>query len=390
MAHEDQRRSPDSLGSAAPASAAVDLMMRRLQSRRPAGQLGNEAKPAPPQPVAFHYTQTDSFVALLHQLGASLLVSTYQANKLLAVRASGQGLSTLVRTFDKPMGIAADGRRLALGTRKEVWQLRNAPDIAPRIEPAGAHDACYLPRSSHVTGDIGIHEMAWAGDELWLVSTRFSCLCTLDPDYSFVPRWRPPFITALAAEDRCHLNGLAIVDGQPAYVTALGTTDTPGGWRADKPHGGCILDVASGQFVTRGLCMPHSPRWHDGRLWVLESGTGGVVLVDRNTGRRETSAQLPGFTRGLAIFGPYAFIGLSKIRPTSAMDGVPLAERRDQLKCGVAVIDLGSGQTIALLESQTAVEEIFDVQLLPNIRFPEVLGFQKETLDHTFIIPPGS
>ena len=137
---------------------------------------GVAASPIPPAPVAFNYTQTDSFVALLHQLGASLLVSTYQANKLLAVRASGSGLSTLVRTFDKPMGLAADARRLAIGTRKEIWFLRNAPDIAPRIEPAGTHDACYLPRSSHVTGDIGIHEIAWAGDELWIVSTRFSCL----------------------------------------------------------------------------------------------------------------------------------------------------------------------------------------------------------------------
>jgi uncharacterized protein (TIGR03032 family) len=355
---------------------------------------------APPAPVAFHYTQTESFVALLHQLGASLLVSTYQANKLLAVRASGNGLSTLVRTFDKPMGLAVDGSRLALGTRKEVWFLRNAPDIAPRVEPAGMHDACYLPRSSHITGDIGIHEIAWVKrqepgvesqqDELWIVSTRFSCLATLSPDYSFVPRWRPPFISALAAEDRCHLNGLAVVDGQPQYVSALGTTDSAGGWRTDKPHGGCLIDVPSGEFVTRGLSMPHSPRLHNGRLWVLESGTGSLVLVDRSTGHRETVAQLPGFTRGIALAGNYAFIGLSKIRPTSAMDGVPLAERRDQLKCGIAVVDLRSGAPAGFLEFQTAVEEIFDVQLLPAIRFPEVLGFQKETLDHTFIIPPGS
>ena len=92
----------------------------------------------------------------------------------------------------------------------------HAPDIAPRVEPAGQHDACYLPRSCHVTGNIGVHELAWAGDELWVVNTRFSCLCTLDPDYSFVPRWRPPFVSALAAEDRCHLNGLAVADGGPA------------------------------------------------------------------------------------------------------------------------------------------------------------------------------
>src|SRR5712692_7226342 len=306
--------------------------------------------------VEFHYTQTDSFVALLHQLGASLLVTTYQANKLLVVRAAGSGLSTLVRTFDRLMGLAADGRRLAVGTRTEVWLLRNAPDIAPRIEPAGHHDACYLPRSCHVTGDVGIHEMAWAGDELWAVNTRFSCLCTLHPDYSFVPRWRPPFITALAAEDRCHLNGLCLspiadcklqkdnaICNLHGYATALGATDTAGGWRQDKATGGCLMDVPSGAILVRGLSMPHSPRLHDGRLWLLESGTGQLVLVDAATGQRQTVAEMPGFTRGLALCGPYAFIGLSKIRKTSAMDGVPLAERREQLKCGLAVVDLRSG-----------------------------------------------
>src|SRR6516225_1349406 len=156
---------------------------------------------APPAAVEFHYAQTESFIALLHQLRASLLVSTYQANKLLAVRAAGNGLSTLVRTFDRPMGLALDGSRVALGTRNQVWSFHNAPDIAPRIEPAGRHDACFLPRSCHVTGDIGVHELAWVGNELWIVNTRFSCLCTLHPDYSFMPRWRPPFVTALAAED---------------------------------------------------------------------------------------------------------------------------------------------------------------------------------------------
>ena len=343
---------------------------------------------APPAPVAFHFTQTDSFVALLRQLGASLLITTYQANKLLVARAAGAGLSMLVRTFDRPMGLAVDARRLSIGTRDQVWFLRNAPGIAPRVEPAGHHDACFLPRSCHMTGDIGVHELAWVGEELWVVNTRFSCLCTLHPDFSFVPRWRPPFITALAAEDRCHLNGLAVADGRPKYVTALGETDTAGGWRADKPQGGCLIDVPSGGIVARGLSMPHSPRLHDGRLWLLESGTGRLLLVDAASGQRETVAELPGFARGLAMCGPYAFIGLSKIRATSAMDGVPLAQRRGQLKCGIGVVDLRDGRVIALLEFQTAVEEIFDVQLLPGSRFPEVLGFQKEAVQHTFIIPP--
>ncbi len=341
----------------------------------------------PPPPVAFHYTQTDSFVALLHQLQASVLVTTYQANKLLVLRAAGNGLSTLVRTFDQPMGLAVDAQRMTIGTRTQVWTLRNAPDIAPRVEPVGQHDACFLPRSCHVTGDIRVHEIAWVGDELWIVNTRFSCLCTLHEDYSFVPRWRPPFISALAAEDRCHLNGLALVDGRLKYVTALGETDTPNGWRPNKPHGGILMDMPSGAIVARGLSMPHSPRWHDGRLWLLESGTGRLVFVDIATGKHHTVAELPGFARGLVLVGPYAFIGLSKIREKSAMTGVPLAERRDQLKCGVAVVDLRSGRVVGMLEFQTAVEEIFDVQLLTTVRFPEVVGFQKETIQHTFIVP---
>jgi uncharacterized protein (TIGR03032 family) len=357
----------------------------------------------PPAAVPFRYTQTDNFPDLLKQLAASLLVTTYQANKLLVVREAGGRLSTLVRTFERPMGLAGDARRLALCTHHAIWFLRNAPDIAPRLEPPGLHDGCYLPRSCHVTGDIAGHEIAWApsplssggrgaggeGEELWIVNTRFSCLCTLHADYSFVPRWQPPFITALAAEDRCHLNGLAVVDGRPRYATALGETDTAGGWRANKPHGGCLIDVPSGAVVARGLSMPHSPRWHDGRLWLLESGTGRLVLVDAATGQRQTVAELPGFTRGLALCGPYAFIGLSRIRPTSAMDGVPLAERREQLKCGVAAVDLRNGGVIAFVEFQTAVEEIFDVQLLPGLRFPEVIGFQQETIQHTFVVPPG-
>ncbi len=150
-------------------------------------------------------------------------------------------------------------------------------------------------RASHVTGDIGVHEVAFAGDELWLVNTRFSCLCTLNPKYSFVPRWRPPFVTALAAEDRCHLNGLTVVDGRPKYVTALGETDTTRGWHANKAHGGCMMEVSSGAIVSRGLSMPHSPRWHDGRLWLLESGTGQLVLVDPTNGNRQSVVELPGF-----------------------------------------------------------------------------------------------
>jgi uncharacterized protein (TIGR03032 family) len=337
--------------------------------------------------VEFRYSQTDSVPEVLRELGASLVITTYQANKLLVARAAGAGLSMLVRTFDRPMGLAANGGRLALGCRNQVWEFRDAPDIAAQVEPVGRHDACFIPRAAHVTGDIGVHELAWVGAQLWVVNTRFSCLCTLDPDYSFVPRWRPPFVTALVAEDRCHLNGLAVVDGRPTYVTALGERDAANGWRANKPHGGCLMEVSGGEVVSRGLSMPHSPRWHDGRLWLLESGTGRLLMIDPVTRQREPVAAVPGFARGLALCGRYAFVGLSKIRATSAMDGVPLAARRDELKCGVAVVDLPAGRVCAMLEFHSAIEEIFDVQLLGGLQFREVLGFQKDTLQHTFVVP---
>jgi uncharacterized protein (TIGR03032 family) len=195
-------------------------------------------------------------------------------------------------------------------------------------------------------------------------------------------------VTALAAEDRCHLNGLAMEAGAPRYVTALGRTDTPGGWRPGKAAEGCVLSVPDGELVLGGLCMPHSPRLHAGKLWVLESGTGGLRHVDPATRKSETIIKLPGFARGLAFFGKYAFVGLSKIRPTSAMDGVPLARRRAELKAGIAIIDLRTGTLAGMADFESAVEELFDVQVLTGSRFPEVVGFQKNTVQNTFVVPP--
>jgi uncharacterized protein (TIGR03032 family) len=317
---------------------------------------------------------TPSFPALLSQLGVSLLVSTYQAGKVVAVGATRGELTLSYHNFERAMGLAVTPDRIAVGSRAQVWFLRSAPDLAAQIEPAGRHNACFLTRSSHFTGEIQAHELAWAGEELWLVNTAFGCLCTLDDRHSFVPRWRPPFISGLAAEDRCHLNGLALADGHPKYVTALGETDTPQGWRADKVKSGCLIDVASGQTVARGFAMPHSPRVDRGRVWMLHSGAGELVLVDPASGKVNTVTELPGYTRGLALYDRFAFVGLSKIRETSTFGGMPIAARRPELKCGVGVVDLTTGRLVAHLEFATGVEEIFDVQVLPGARCPALSG----------------
>src|SRR5262245_37207769 len=263
---------------------------------------------APTREIRHEYTH--SLPPLLSQLGVSLLVSTYQAGKVVAVGVAEGVLTLSYHNFERAMGLAIKRDGIAVAARAQVWFLQSAPDIARRVEPAGRHDACFLTRSSHFTGEIQIHELAFSGDELWLVNTAFGCLCTLASRHSFVPRWRPPFLTALAADDRCHLNGLAMADGAPQYVTALAETDTPQGWRANKVHSGCLIDVASGETVARGFAMPHSPRVHRGRVWMLHSGAGQLVLVDPASGKAETVTELPGYTRGLALYNRFAFVGL--------------------------------------------------------------------------------
>lgn len=343
--------------------------------------------PADPKPLRSVHTTTLS--QMLKQGGSSFLVSTYQAGKLIVVRADGDVTNTHFRTFDTPMGVAFERGRLAIGTRLDVREFHNQPEVARKLEPADKHDAAFLPRQAISTGQIAIHEIAWAGDELWLVNTRFSCLCTLDPRFSFVPRWRPKFVTGLAPEDRCHLNGLGLRDGKPRYVTALGETDAPASWRENKARGGCLIDVTSGELIARGLSMPHSPRWYNGRLWVLESGAGSLATVDLNTGRLETVALVPGFTRGLDFVGPFALIGLSQVRESALFSGIPITDRLpvEERKCGVWVVDTRSGQIVAFLRFEAGVQEIFAVQVLPGLRYPDVLTEDQPAVSSSFMVP---
>ena len=337
---------------------------------------------------------TLNLASILRDLPASLLVSTYQAGKVVVVSDGlsddGCDLSLSYHNFERAMGIAVAPDRLAVGARSVVWLLRDAPGVAPHLDPPGTRDACFLTRVALYTGEVQGHELAWAGDELWMVNTLFSCLCTLDDRHSFVPRWRPPFISAYEPEDRCHLNGLAMDGGAPRFVTAFGATDEAEGWRAGKATGGCLIDVASGAVAVSGLATPHSPRVHDGRVWLLDSGTGRLVLADLDRGAVETVAELPGYARGLAFADSVAFVGLSKIRGSSPLGGVPVAARQERLKCGVAVVDVVSGRTIGLLEFQTGVEEIFDVQLVPGVRSPVLSGPHPDVDDQAPIwLAPG-
>ena len=317
---------------------------------------------------------TLNFPRILEHLGASLLVSAYQAGKVVVVGVGAPGLELSYHNFEKAMGIAVRPGRVAVGARSTIWFLSDHPDIARQIEPAGQHEACFLASRARFTGEIQGHELAWLGEELWVVNTAFSCLCTLDDLHSFVPRWKPKFISELVAEDRCHLNGLACDSGRAKMVTALAETDVAAGWRPGTATTGCLIDVESGETLVRGLAMPHSPRVHQGTTWLLDSGRGRLVVADTLAGTVTTVIELPGYTRGLAMIDTFAFVGLSRIRETSTFGGLPIARDRESLKCGVSVVDLVSGRQMAFLEFHTGVEEIFDIQLLPGIRSPIMSG----------------
>lgn len=356
---------------------------------------GNGAEENTAEPL--RSVHTSNLPEILEHLGCSIMVTTYQAGRLVMLRAQNGILNTHFRSFDKPMGLALSDNRLAVGAANSIWEFHNLPAVGEKLNPDSdapmtrRHDACFLPRVTHWTGDIQIHEMAWVGQgteaELWFVNTRFSCLCKRSGLYNFQPVWRPSFIKNFMPGDCCHLNGLGLREGSPRYVTALGETTAARGWRENKKDGGILMDVESGEVITRGLSMPHSPRWYQGRLWVLESGRGGFGYIDNETGKYVQVIALPGFTRGLAFCGPLAFIGLSQVRETAVFGGVPIAEKQlEERTCGVWIVNLETATTVAFVKFEDAVQEIFAVEVIPH-RFPELVNEEKDLLDGSFELP---
>jgi uncharacterized protein (TIGR03032 family) len=343
-------------------------------------------------PVVVACSATPGFLGWLAQAAGSVAVSTYQAGKVAMIGWDGQQVTLLMRQFDKPLGLAASEDRLVLATRHDVVVFANAPLLAHDFleEEPGRYDALYLPRATYHTGGLNTHDVAILGDQMWLVATRFSCLAKLSYDFSFLPVWKPSFVTDLVPEDRCHLNGLALRDGRPRYVTALGTTNAAGAWRDQKATGGVLIDVDSDEIMLDGLAMPHSPRWHDERLWLLNSGAGELLVVDPHSGRSDVVCRLSGYLRGLCFCGPYALVGLSKIRERHIFGGLPVQQRCDNLLCGVAVVDIRNGREAGFFEFTAGCEEMYDVQFLPGVLRPMILNSEKPVAHQAITNPESS
>ena len=301
-------------------------------------------------------------------------------------------LSVFERTFNRCMGLWADGETLWMSTLYQLWRFTNT--LEPGQDYRG-YDRMYVPRLAYTTGDLDVHDLAVDGDgRVVFVNTLFGCLATVSRDYNFVPLWQPPFLTKLAAEDRYHLNGLAMADGKPRYVTAVSQSDIADGWRDRRLDSGCVIDVTSGEIVVSGLSMPHSPRVHDGTLWLLDSGTGHLGRVDIEAGRFEPVTFCPGYLRGLAFVGGFAIAGLSKPRDGN-FSGLALqdnlADRDAEARCGLVVIDLSSGDIVQWVRIEGVIEELYDVVTLPGARRPMALGFKTDEVRRLLsAAPPGS
>ncbi len=329
------------------------------------------------------------FNAWLAENRVSLGFTTYQTGKVFLIGLQQNGrLSVFERTFNRCMGLCVHENQLYMSSLYQLWRFQNA------LAPGQVHDGfdrVYVPINGHTTGDLDIHDIAVDSDgRVVFVNTLFSCLSVVDESASFAPIWKPPFVSKIAAEDRCHLNGLAMENGKPRYVTAVAETDVPDGWREKRSGGGCIIDVDSNQVITRNLSMPHSPRVYRDKLYVLNSGTGEFGSVDRSTGDFQPMTFCPGYMRGLSFHGDFAVIGLSKPRENRTFSGLPLdanlTDKNAEAQCGLYIIDLRTGDVVHWMRIEGIVQELYDVVFLENVIRPKALGFKSDEIRRTITV----
>ncbi len=342
---------------------------------------------------AFELTASRQFTDWMRDQRVSLTFTTYQVGKVfwLGLKPDGR-LEVFNRTFNRAMGLHSSSRTLLLSTLYQIWRFDN---VLGKGESYEGYDRVYVPQVAWTTGDLDVHDISMSSDGRPLfVNTLFSCLATVSDEFSFEPVWRPPFISKLAAEDRCHLNGLAMENGRPRYVTAVSTSDVTDGWRDRREGGGVVVDVDSGDIVVSGLSMPHSPRLYRGKLWLLDSGHGYLGFVDLERGRFERVAFCPGYGRGLDFAGDYAVVGLSRPRGENrTFAGLPLDDelktRNADARCGIHIIDLRTGDTLHWVRISGIVEELYDVTVTDNVVRPMAIGLQSDEIRRVLRVPPG-
>ncbi len=328
---------------------------------------------------------------ILYNLQCTIAISTYQAGKVVFLSApKPDKLVQIARTFEGAMGVAVKDNKMAVACKSDLHILANTSSMAKTYPPKpNVYDALYMPRSTFYTGQLSLHDLNWTENHLISVNTLFSCLSKIDDNYSFTPVWKPKFISELAPEDRCHLNGMAMQGNDIKYVTALGETNSRGGWRENKLKGGIIIDVNSNEIILQNLAMPHSPRIYNNKLYALLSAAGELIKIDINKGTYETITKFDYFLRGMDKIGDYLFIGHSKLRhTTSAFKDLPIAKKSQ--KAGVIIVHLPTGSIAGNIMYENSVDEIYDVKIIPNIIRPNIINPQHSSVNIAITSPKDS
>ncbi len=351
--------------------------------------MNDRSQPSPAAPK-IEVTTSRMFNAWMADRRASLVLTTYQTGKIFFIGLQGDGrLSVFERTLERVMGMHATAGTIHVSTLYQLWRFRNSLQPGETFQ---GYDAVYVPRESRVTGDVDIHDIVVDGDgQVVFTNTLFNCVATLDDDHNFRPLWKPPWISKLAPEDRCHLNGLALRDGKPRYATAVSRSDVHDGWRDRRRDGGVVIDIETDEIVCEGLSMPHSPRWHNDTLWVINSGTGFFGRVDLQRGEFEPLVFLPGYARGLTFLGPWAIVGLSDRRENRTFQDLDLEDnlkQRDaETRCGLLVVDLNTFDAPHWMRFGGIVKELYDVGVLPGVVRPMAVGFKTDEVRRYLSFP---
>ena len=201
--------------------------------------------------TSFQLVTSRGFLEWLDAERLSLAVTTYQVGKLLLFGVKPDGrMSIHASSFDRATGLWIDGDTMWLATNTMFWRLENQLAEGHR---SGGYERVYQPRTGFLTGELDIHDVSADGQgRPVFVNTRFGCLARPDDRRSFLPIWKPPFLSELCPEDRCHLNGLAMQDGEPRFVTLCGQSDVVDGWRDHKATGGASTTSPPASSSPRG------------------------------------------------------------------------------------------------------------------------------------------
>ena len=315
---------------------------------------------------------------LLLKLNCTIAISTYQAGKLVFISAKDEdSLSQLPRNFNKAMGIAEDyeNQKIAVACRDEIILFKNSKELANYYPKApNKYDALYMPRVTYHTGAVDIHDLSFGlNGNLYAVNTLFSCIIEIDDNYSFKPIWAPPQIDKITSEDRCHLNGMAMLNGKPKYATAFNNGNTPQSWRDNITSSGVVYDIDLNQIICQGLAMPHTPRIFNNELYVLQSATGELTKINTKDGSYEVIVKIDGFVRGMSLHNDYLFIGISKLRKNSSTFGkLDFAKNANQ--AGIIIVHLPTKSISGKINYLNSLYEIYDVHIIKNKRIPNILN----------------